>query len=201
MFASHTMSLSARLSAICAVEGTRTDRTTSRGGGRDNRPTLRDVVTQKDRENAIPDEELSVARSQGSAADVRWHLKKDGSQVFIEGVVHPLWDDRATLTGHLKIGQDFTTRCQTEKWSPRARNVSAPLWKEIRNSSGAACPQESGNGLAPGGASKRVYPTKRGAVSVGSKPSTSPSKIAADLTALGIRTRRYVLIQSLHPEK
>jgi C4-dicarboxylate-specific signal transduction histidine kinase len=41
---------------------------------------------------------------------VRWHLKRDGSRVFIEGSVTALREPNGELRGFLKIGQDVTER-------------------------------------------------------------------------------------------
>ncbi|GAO38428.1 hypothetical protein SCH01S_15_00530 [Sphingomonas changbaiensis NBRC 104936] len=56
------------------------------------------------------EKELAVARTQGSAPNVRWHVRKDGGRVFIEGRTIALRADSGTLRGYLKIGQDVTER-------------------------------------------------------------------------------------------
>ena len=49
--------------------------------------------------------EMAAARENGAAEDTRWHLRKDGSRVFIQGVVRSLGPH-----GFAKIGQDVTER-------------------------------------------------------------------------------------------
>jgi signal transduction histidine kinase len=45
--------------------------------------------------------------------DVRWHQRKDGSRVFINGVMHALRDGQ--VDGFLKIGRDQTAQKQAEE--------------------------------------------------------------------------------------
>jgi PAS domain S-box-containing protein len=67
------------------------------------------LFTPEDREQQAPQTEAETALRDGIAADVRWHLHKDGRRVFIEGQVVPL-DEGDDERGFLKIGQDVTAR-------------------------------------------------------------------------------------------
>src|SRR5215216_2063792 len=59
-----------------------------------------------------PAREMALARSQGRAANERWHLRKDGSTFWGSGVMLPLADHRR---GFLKIFRDRTQeRAQEE---------------------------------------------------------------------------------------
>lgn len=60
------------------------------------------------------EKELNQARETGVAPDVRWHLRKDGSRVFIEGWTRALRDADGQVRGFLKIGQDITQRRRIE---------------------------------------------------------------------------------------
>lgn len=71
------------------------------------------TFTPEDRATRQPQKELETARREGIAPDVRWHLRKDGSRVFINGVVHS-WHD-GQLNGFLKIGRDETKQRQAEE--------------------------------------------------------------------------------------
>ena len=73
------------------------------------------LFTLEDREAGADQGELETARRTGSAPDVRWHLRKDGSHVFIEGVVRPLTGPDGRLQGFIKIGRDVTERRATEE--------------------------------------------------------------------------------------
>ncbi|MBW9091972.1 PAS domain S-box protein [Rhizobium wenxiniae] len=67
------------------------------------------LFTPEDRDKGAPQWEAETALREGKAPDVRWHLRKDGRRVFIEGEVVPLVNDRHH-GGFLKIGQDVTSR-------------------------------------------------------------------------------------------
>ena len=71
------------------------------------------LFTPEDRATGEPQKELETARAKGIAPDVRWHLRKDGSRVFINGVVHLMRDGE--LDGFLKIGRDLTAQRQAEE--------------------------------------------------------------------------------------
>lgn len=71
------------------------------------------LFTPEDRAAGEPEKELGTARTKGIAPDVRWHLRKDGSRVFIDGVVHA-WRD-GQLNGFFKIGRDVTEQRQAEE--------------------------------------------------------------------------------------
>jgi PAS domain S-box-containing protein len=68
------------------------------------------LFTPEDQESEIPAKELEAVRRKGVAPNVRWHLKRDGSRVFIEGSVTALREPNGELRGFLKIGQDVTER-------------------------------------------------------------------------------------------
>lgn len=66
------------------------------------------LFTPEDRHGGAPETELEAARAHGSTPDVRWHVRKDGSRVFIQGTVVALLDEAGGLRGFQKIGQDVT---------------------------------------------------------------------------------------------
>jgi PAS domain S-box-containing protein len=68
------------------------------------------IFTPEDREAGQDVHETEMARREGSAPNVRWHVRKDGSRVFIEGVTTALHDADGNFRGFLKIGQDVTER-------------------------------------------------------------------------------------------
>jgi PAS domain S-box-containing protein len=72
------------------------------------------LFTPEDRAKGEPEKELQLARTTGVAPDVRWHLHKDGSRVFIEGWTRALRAANGKVTGTLKIGQDVSQRRQAE---------------------------------------------------------------------------------------
>jgi PAS domain S-box-containing protein len=68
------------------------------------------TFTPEDRESRQHRWELETASREGVAPDVRWHVRKDGQRVFIEGSTRALRHPDGTLHGFLKIGQDVTER-------------------------------------------------------------------------------------------
>nr|WP_302474503.1 PAS domain S-box protein [Roseococcus sp. MDT2-1-1] len=72
------------------------------------------LFTREDREVDRPEWEVATAEREGSAPDVRWHLRKDGTLVFVNGSVRPIHDGQGRTTGFLKIGRDETERQQAE---------------------------------------------------------------------------------------
>jgi PAS domain S-box-containing protein len=73
------------------------------------------IFTPEDRENHIDEDEVETARREGVAPNRRWHLCKDGSQVFIDGTVTALRGEQGEVRGFLKIGQDVTERRKAEE--------------------------------------------------------------------------------------
>ncbi|HVE71554.1 MAG TPA: CheR family methyltransferase [Thermoanaerobaculia bacterium] len=73
------------------------------------------IFTDEDRKAGQANKERQTARERGTASDVRWHLRKDGSRVFIDGTLRALTDARGGPSGFLKIGHDVTQRRRTEE--------------------------------------------------------------------------------------
>jgi PAS domain S-box-containing protein len=88
------------------------------------------TFTPEDRAEGAPEWERATARDEGRAPNVRWHLRKDGSRVFIEGVTVALRSGTGELTGFLKIGQDMTERSKAQK---HERMLLAELQHRVRN--------------------------------------------------------------------
>jgi PAS domain S-box-containing protein len=73
------------------------------------------TFTPEDRAAREPERERAVAAETGSAPNVRWHQRRDGTRVFIDGTMHVLRGDDGRLRGFFKIGQDVTERRQMEE--------------------------------------------------------------------------------------
>src|SRR4051812_47381068 len=67
------------------------------------------IFTPEDRASGEPQKELDAALAHGEAADVRWHLRKDGSAIFVDGLMHCLREGGRDL-GFAKIMKDATDR-------------------------------------------------------------------------------------------
>jgi PAS domain S-box-containing protein len=73
------------------------------------------LFTLEDREAGVPAQEIETARREGIAPNVRWHVRKDGARVFIEGSTRALRGPDGSVRGFLKIGQDVTERRRAEE--------------------------------------------------------------------------------------
>ena len=71
--------------------------------------------TAEDRAAGVPYAERETARRDGTAPDVRWHVRKDGARIFIDGVTSVIHAEDGTPRGFLKIGQDVTERRAAEQ--------------------------------------------------------------------------------------
>jgi len=72
------------------------------------------LFTPEDRDAGMPEREAAEARCTGGAADVRWHVRKDGTRVFIDGSSRVLRGADGDEIGFLKIGRDETERRRRE---------------------------------------------------------------------------------------
>lgn len=88
------------------------------------------LFVPEDREARQPERERAAVAEHGKASDVRWHLRKDGSRVFIDGVSTALRDPDGGLVGFLKIAQDVTERHSADE---RQRLLLAELQHRVRN--------------------------------------------------------------------
>src|SRR5688500_18443546 len=62
-----------------------------------------------------PEREMKYAAETGRAQDSRWHLRKDGSRFWANGVMLGLRDRSGTLQGLAKIVRDDTDLKQSEE--------------------------------------------------------------------------------------
>ena len=59
------------------------------------------IFTSEDRALGVVEQELAVALEQGEAMDDRWHMRKDGSRFWVNGIErHEALQDRAVMKGH-----------------------------------------------------------------------------------------------------
>ena len=72
------------------------------------------IFTPDDRDQGAVEQEMQTAREQGRAQDRRWHLRKDGSRFFADGILTPLYDEQGQLHGYGKILKDATGHVQTQ---------------------------------------------------------------------------------------
>jgi PAS domain S-box-containing protein len=73
------------------------------------------LFTPEDRLAGQPAWEIDTARREGKAPDVRWHSRKDGGLVFIDGQTTALTNSEGAVSGFMKIGQDITQRRRVDE--------------------------------------------------------------------------------------
>jgi len=73
------------------------------------------IFTAEDRAAGRSEEEMRRAASDGRAEDRRWHVKKDGSRFFADGVLIGLCDEPGKLRGFGKVFKDATGEALAEE--------------------------------------------------------------------------------------
>jgi PAS domain S-box-containing protein len=95
------------------------------------------IFTPEDCRAGVPEREMEGARQNGRAEDKRWHLRRDGSRFFGDGVMASLWDERGELRGFGKVVRDVTEPKLAEEAARRAEqhkdDFIALLAHELRN--------------------------------------------------------------------
>lgn len=104
------------------------------------------LFTDEDRADGVPERETALARRRGAAPNVRWHRRRDGTRVFIDGQTVALRSGEGALRGYMKIGQDTTERRRDQERQAlllaelqhRVRNVLAMVRSVIAKGGGAS---------------------------------------------------------------
>ncbi len=88
------------------------------------------IFTPEDRAIEAEEHEIRQAMEHGRALDQRWHLRKDGSRIWVDGVMHRLDDEHTgALRGFAKIARDASGRRKIEQDLERAH---AELEERVR---------------------------------------------------------------------
>jgi len=72
------------------------------------------IFTPEDCATGAPDLEFSNAVNEGRASDYRWHMRKDGSRFWADGVMTPIHNADGEHIGYLKILRDITEKKRAE---------------------------------------------------------------------------------------
>ncbi len=72
------------------------------------------IFTPEDKTTGQPEEELRTAFHTGVSTDIRWHVRKDGSQFWCDGFLYALRDDDGRFLGYAKVLRDATARKRVE---------------------------------------------------------------------------------------
>lgn len=86
--------------------------------------------TQEDREEGVPQREMTAALSKGRGSDERWHLRKDGSIFWASGEMMALRSEDDTVMGFVKILRD---RTQERDQADRQRLLMQELGHRMKN--------------------------------------------------------------------
>lgn len=78
------------------------------------------VFVPEDVERGVPEREMEAASRDGMAADNRWHLRKDGSRFWGNGVMTALSDSHGEVIGYVKVLRDNTEQKEAEDALHRA---------------------------------------------------------------------------------
>jgi PAS domain S-box-containing protein len=66
------------------------------------------IFTPPDKAFEVCESELKLAAEKGSSSDIRWHMRKDGTEFFAHGFMMAIRSDAGTLLGFSKILSDET---------------------------------------------------------------------------------------------
>lgn len=72
------------------------------------------IFTEEDRKIGIPKREIETALKEGRATDNRWHIAKDQSLFYANGLVFPLIGSDGEMLGYVKILRNLTDKKQSE---------------------------------------------------------------------------------------
>jgi PAS domain S-box-containing protein len=73
------------------------------------------IFTPEDRITGEAAREVNIAASEGKANDERWHLRKDGSRFWANGLLLSVRDDAGLVRGFVKVIQDRTAEKRIEE--------------------------------------------------------------------------------------
>ncbi|HXC39013.1 MAG TPA: PAS domain-containing sensor histidine kinase [Burkholderiales bacterium] len=66
------------------------------------------IFVPEDREKGVPAYEREVARRTGRSEDDRWHVSKNGSRLWVEGILTAVFDAQGEHMGYGKVMRDRT---------------------------------------------------------------------------------------------
>lgn len=80
------------------------------------------IFTPEDRKKGEVEKEIDTALSEGRALDRRFHLRKDGTRLWTDGVLMRLDDESGKLRGFAKVARDATDQRRIEDELAHARD-------------------------------------------------------------------------------
>ncbi|MEO7412098.1 MAG: ATP-binding protein [Opitutaceae bacterium] len=73
------------------------------------------LLTPEERARGVAEQEIAQARSEGTASEDGWHVRKDGTRFWGSGVLAALKDKKGQLHGFVKVLRDNTDRKMAEE--------------------------------------------------------------------------------------
>ncbi len=86
------------------------------------------IFTPEDRAQKADAKEVQTSLREGSASDCRWHLRKDGSRVWVEGSMQRLDDPTGALRGFAKIARDAS---EQRRYESDLRKANSDMEKRV----------------------------------------------------------------------
>jgi PAS domain S-box-containing protein len=80
------------------------------------------IFTPEDRANEVEEKEIGIALRDGRAPDRRWQMRKDGSRLWVDGVMRRINKNDGSLRGFAKIARDATEQRNAEEELRYARD-------------------------------------------------------------------------------
>jgi hypothetical protein len=72
------------------------------------------IFTPAEKAMEVCEAEMRKAQDLGSATDIRWHRRKDGTEFFANGFMNVIRDESGAVLGYIKIMSDETARKQLQ---------------------------------------------------------------------------------------
>jgi PAS domain S-box-containing protein len=82
------------------------------------------IFTPEDIANHVSEKEMDISSIKGKAEDMRWHVRKDGTRFFANGIMNPLVDNEGSIFGFIKVLRDDTARTEIEEDKINAQNIA-----------------------------------------------------------------------------
>ena len=86
------------------------------------------IFTAEDRALGEHDREVAIAASEGRAPDNRWHVRKDGSRFWANGVMHAIRNEDGVVVRFIKVIQDRTAERRLQENLAKSEEQFARLF-------------------------------------------------------------------------
>jgi PAS domain S-box-containing protein len=91
------------------------------------------IFVPEDVAAGVPESEIARAATLGRAVDERWHLRKDGTRFWCNGVMTVVRDDGGKIRGFAKVMRDETARRKADEQLKTSLKEKEALLKEIHH--------------------------------------------------------------------